>query len=1150
MATNPDQVLGPTPERLAADQARARQLADFRALVAEGRAKMREAVNSRQATFDQLNEIAQAYGMKPLTDRAAVESSLAFAANPENDPNRVQILTEAITPEGDSVPTGEVAIAVQPEAAAPTLAPSALEAMAQSYRDFYNQPGEDVGLDRATLRMFGAEPGNTQGLMGLINSILLAPVSLGRAAIEQYQAGVPALFTGIGQGLENIDIGGRSGLQRLGGAMMPGVKPSVENFAGGMTEFTDIAGLMAGGSPMPPVSLGTLRRMRNLPPTPPSAVEAAIARANAAAPEVPPVAPARAAAAAPEVPTPPRVPPEQRAIDRINVDELSPSQSQKILSPASHEEITDFLGDYGKILIEQGFARPKNMPQSEWLQAHILDDTIPQEQLVDIMAKHNVTSPEDFLRAAGLSRETLSRAGVELNRASQLNRYFLRLAAENPDAAMELGVAKKAVRQARGMHHRLMSIESALLTNQMVTIARNVSGATPIMPTYTLLEELTDAGIRAVRNRNRAPEDQFMGPSAKDALYTWMDHTMIPLAEFIYKTANVPSGTLSAAGRFAGKRGMGRAEELLGRGGRALQVPEVVNLPIARKLGETLAEKRARSRRVFEELRNAFPDRHSKLLGRYSSDQVMRGPTDTKFNKAVGAVEQVVDMTHVASQFMDRLVKNVQFPGFLDMELRRIGRSLDEVFDNNSFDTIPKETLDAAIRRMHKRVFEDRPDSNEWYDQRARAFIDLTNTFVRPFGLAPFPNFMVSYGKHVIEHSPAAVVRFASEAEKAKIRKGDHRAIGKIAAGLIGTLAAYTLKDYDDGTEWYEIRTPDGDIADVKASAAPMLANMWQAYLFEKFRTGRQNEIQWSRDLAMIAGSSSLRSGFSGYAVDQGFREIIDAAQAGTGEEAIKKMVYEYMARRLGSWTLFFRQFRDAAVGSGIDPNATSYSPESPLQATAGNLPFGISAYESLTGQEVPERFSVTREGPLQDQDPLLRQVTGALFRGQRNPLEERMVDLSMTPREVRGPNGPTPTYDRLFAEELGRLASQNLVPNFEEIVPTTLSPEEQRIKIRDEYTDLRADARRNILRRYPIYDFARDYFRMPRDERRLRDQANIANPQRGRSARDFFMEVEQVDPAMPVITGQDYWREVDLEELAPGTRYADLLTYTIETKE
>lgn len=72
----------------------------------------------------------------------------------------------------------------------------------------------------------------------------------------------------------------------------------------------------------------------------------------------------------------------------------------------------------------------------------------------------------------------------------------------------------------------------------------------------------------------------------------------------------------------------------------------------------------------------------------------------------------------------------------------------------------------------------------------------------------------------------------------------------------------------------------------------------------------------------------------------------------------------------------------------------------------------------------------------------------------------------------------------------------------------------------------------------------------MSRDERRLRDQANIANPQRGRSARDFFMEVEQVDPAMPTITGQDYWREVDLEELAPGTRYADLLTFTIETKD
>ena len=1413
MATNPDSLLPPSREQT--PPTREQQAADIQALAAAGRAEMRKLIDSRAATFDDLNAIAVAYGMAPL-NRADVEPALRYAANPDNDPRLVAITheiraaepTPTAEPTPATIPVPEASI-VSPDQVAATqaalalpdaqraalvdgrapqptlgttaieavtgLAPNTQQAMAQAFTDYL--ANEPRGLDPENLRMFGAEPGNTQGLMGLTNRIILAPVSAAAAGLEYLTAAGRAGLAGAGQALYDTDLGGRSALERMGDLFNPDVKVSPERFAADIGEAFVVGGLPLGAqvSGIPfirsatPASRGrmanTLQRARPaplnladelafrptrvaqvaadttlpplqraarpaaaapevppvpvarsaaaaaapdalppvaaapdaLPPVPPAAaspelapfqpnfspfttrgpqplrnlgptmyrevsvdqalymlpqsgrsnasafgdeiflstsrdlalgqgdntgvmlefdalpLEGAIdfskpsaelaaaqrqaeviwrgrkesglaphlqavtiapnatisktnrfvldrtlrelesegwkrevlpdgstrfsrtASAAAAAPEVPPVPP-RAAAAAPEVPpVPPRaaapnapppgaaaaapdLPPisaEQRAEDAFNLDEVvPPRETQPILTIERRNEIAAYQEDYVKLLQERGYTRPKNMPLSEWIQVHMLDETIPVQDLLPLWQRHNITGVEDQLFAAGVSRESLSRAGRELNRMSQLERMLQRVALENPQAAQGLGIAAGAIRETRSIYNRLMSIESGLLTTQLKTIVRNTFGALPIMPTYALIEELTDASIRAMRNTGRADDNKLLGPAASDVIYSALDQLAGPLIDAARGTANI-----------------GRA--VTGRG----------------RLAETARQ--ARDRRTIEALRNAFPTRNSKLFGRYSADQLTggAGSSATMVGRTLNKMERAVDLANFGNRAVDRWVKNAQFPAILDLELRRIGRKLDDYLDTDTFNEIPKATLDAAITRMHKRVFSDQPEGAEWYNSLSRSFINLINYSLRPAGLAPFPNFWVSIGKHLFETSPAAIVRFASKAERTRIAEGDARAVGKIFAGLAVTAAYYLSKDYDDGTEWFETKASNGEIIDVSAASAPMLLNSWEAYLIHMAQQGRLNEVQWMRDIAKIAGNANLRSGFSGYMVDSGFKEVIDSAERGDSASQVQGIAERYFASRVGSWTLMLRNMRDAASVAGTQ-DQTQRQPQTPAQGVAMNLPFGAELYQGATGTEIPARFTPTRAEATQDPNPLLSQFTGALIRSPRNPLEERMINLGMTNSQINDRSGISDRYDRLLTAEMGRLVEERVVPNLEERIPSTLSPERQRLRLLDTYTRVRRAARDNLAEQYPIYTIARSYDRLKKDERRLRDQANVQDPQRGRAFPAFLRDIERIDPAMPVVDANPSVRRGQLSRLAAGTTYADALTYTVRVKE
>lgn len=1132
MATNPDTLL-PTPQDTAA----------------LGREALRAYFlqNKGKATLEGAKAVGAQFG---LTVSDSAQAAVDWVNRKDTDVNLLPIFTKSdVLAEPGEAARVDIAPPLTP---APT--PSATEAAGQAFQEYY--ANEPVGLDPETLRMFGAEPGNIQGPLGLVNAAILSPVSLARGGIELAEAGLSAGLTGVGQGLQNIDVGGRSALQRMADVMSPGMTATPQNFARDFGEFIEIGGLFATGAPSgvrvrapaaaPIAPVEQIARAPELPEAPVAPIQRIVQ-----APELPPaVRPTpRAPAAAPEapdpirdlptapvdelpsvtIPDPVRITPEQRAIDAAALDAAPPEELRNILTPVKQEEILGYQGDYAAALAEMGIFRPKKMPLTEFIQSHMLADTVPDNVRIALMEKHGIRSAEDQLRAAGISRESLSRAAQDLNRASQLERQLQRLFQENPELYGNFEGAKQAVRELSSPYRRLLGIESGLLTTQVMTPIRNFIGSSGIMPTYNAIVELMDAGIRAGRNVGRAPDQQIPGPTAVDALYSFWDQF---------------AGTYAALGRATAEGVANAPRAAVNQARIRMGLP-----PLAAKDIRVPQTRRGQYKDEFmEAFRASLPNEYNKLYGRYASDQpVPRGDTTSKFGKVLSGAENAVDFLNVGNRMVDRMVKNAQFPSILEMEAKRAGIDLFKLFDEGRLSELKdSDALEKAIRLMHKRAFEDRPEGPETYNRLARSAIDIMNYTTRPLGATPFPNFFVSFFKHVFEQNPLAITRFASKAERKKVAQGDHRAIAQIGAGLATTLAYYTLKDPDDGTKWHEFNV-DGTPVDMSAAMAPHLPSMLQAHLLHLAEQGRLNEFDWGADLAKVIGSSNLRAGVGQYAVDEGFREAIRAAETGDASGA-KRLGEQWVRERISGWPIFFRNFRDIF---DREQAAINRDPQTVAQELATNFPGGPQFYERVTGEEIPMRYAPTRAEPTRGGDPLLRQLTGAFIREERNELEKLVTDLGMTNSDLYRKSGLSDTYDRLMVQEIGRLTEQSIEgkdPLIDRVNRRAqelraMPPEEQRTRIRKEYTDLRKIARDNVIEILPVYESARYYDNLSSDERIAQDKKDRNNPKRGRTFPEFFREVEEagVRPTAFTVAGR--------AQIPSGTTYVDMPTYSIRVK-
>lgn len=1125
MATNPRPTSPDTSPEAQAAAASSR--------IAEGQAAIRAAVLTRKATLGQIQKIAQQYDLT-LPSPETVQAALDWSKNKENDPGQISVfLVDPLAQVTGPLENAPVSIAPPLSDVQKEIQRLDIQAPLITAAEMAARPFDEIGAVQQQMRETG---------WGAYAPLLSVP-----AAVESLLSGAAGLASQTAANIINPITGERtvsptrSAEQALGLAdfismMFPfGTTPEIPGAAVKPVNIpamqSRVASALERAQPLPlPPQQTALRQLaaRPVAEAPAPAVRAPAApaivpdiqrptieiptapRPVAAAPavELPPAP--RAAAPVAELPTPiataaptsapvraapkaAQLTPEQQALAQYE----SAGRTIPILEPRTDRKIAQFQQDVAAELKNLGIEQPKVQPDGsryafqDFVADHLTAGTLPNDTLAALIEKHQMFGEDDLLSAIGASKEATTRAARVLNLRSQASRQILAWA-QIPAFRDSLDRASSALNKLVNPWdyvRRIGRARSGMLTTQIGTMMRNLWGSTPVMPAYSMVTDIADAAIRRGRNvvRSANGAELLQGPSEIDAVYSFLDE-------------------------------MGR----------------MLNLA-ARKATGGLYKGTARTRQVdefFKSFAKLFPTKNQELFSRISSDFGKASRGGGIVERGVSGLETLADAANVFNRLGDRFVKNAQFPFILSQEAARKGYDLFKMFDEGTFAELPPSIIDDAIRLMDKRLFNERPTGKV-----GKAAVTLMENITQPLGLTNFPNFAISFVKYVAEQNPFAIMRYANPAEQAKLAAGDSRGIGKIIAGISGSLAWYTMKDPDDG-EWYEMREPvSGALLDMRSLGSPHIPSMFYAFLMHRYE---QNDLASVsvKDFVNAVAPANFRAGVGLYAMD---KLLDDVGGAGTTEEKFQKIL-ESWAREWGpGWLTFARNFKSITGQFGNEEDVTARSPETMGQAMAEPLPFGSELYQALGGEgPIPERQVLTREAAPRYQDPLLRQVLGTSKREEPNFLEESIARLGMKQSDLYRPTG-VPDFDKRMAEEIGRIAEAEIVPMYAEKADTFLakSRPEQRESIRGVYAWARKQAREQIYSEDPRIQIALKFDRLNTDERKMLNDKMLR--ERGSTVTDMLRASE----GKPVV-----WEDGQLKDLEPGTEYMDLRDYKLKIRQ
>ena len=933
----------------------------------------------------------------------------------------------------------------------------------------------------------GLDPENRQSLenLGVLGKYLYAPLGdIGAAAYTTVNAGLTGAAQGAGQLLDNIGV-----LPAV--EALTGVKQTPKSFAEqalGIADFATMKYPFAAIPELPSRAAPSLPRIADVaaPVTPPPAP-------RVLEPKVPELEPAVAAVTEPPL-TPPTSTLKQEGA--ASLDQMAKAgETDDILKLPAYKRVSNFQADVATELNNLGITRAterggKPYPFQDFIADHLNAGTLPNDTVVNLIQKHGLLDEKDLRTALGASMESATKAARVLNLNSQAARTVMRIVDQNPDLGISLANANRAANALNSIGSFLRYVgrtRAGLLTGTIGTAARNAWSASPIMPTYSMLTEVADATIRQARNvgRAKAGEELLPGPTVTDALYSYMDE-------------------------------LSRGIQLAGRG------------VTGGRIGVTAAQRR--SDNMLKAMQEAFPKQYNELFATYASDlpKQYRNPKSIT-GKVANKLDRFIEFANVGNQLVARWTKNAQFPAILRMEAKRNGIDFDALYDSGEISSLDPQIVEDSVRLMQKRLFDERPRPGTV----GEAFVKVMENTTQPLGVTPFPNFAVSYFKYVAEQNPAAVVRFASKAERDKIAAGDHRAVGKIMAGLATTLAF--LATGDDEGEWYEIKDPTtGKMIDARATLSPYVPNMFAAHVIRK---ALQDDLASVRtdDALKVIGASNLRAGAGAYAVDS---LVADITNAGGSESGVRKAIDNWAKEYVPGFFRFFSQFKDAS-GQFFEQDRLRRAPETTAQAVLSQLPGGAALYEGTTGEAIPESQLITRAKTPETVNPLLRTLVGVTVPEDQNFLEQTIGRSGLRTSDLYRNTG-VGDFDTLMREKLGEAADTYILPSMEAKRSgiEKLSGPELRLKLRDIYERNRAAVRKEIYTEDPRLQLMLKFDSLSEDERKLENEKALRK--KGMTVTEMFRKSE----GKPLV-----WTDSDVAKLPVGTEYMDVRDYKIKVK-
>jgi hypothetical protein len=433
---------------------------------------------------------------------------------------------------------------------------------------------------------------------------------------------------------------------------------------------------------------------------------------------------------------------------------------------------------------------------------------------------------------------------------------------------------------------------------------------------------------------------------------------------------------------------------------------------------------------------NEFPLDAARLAGTISGEATLGSKVSSFINPLNAAQEG--------------FFRKVAFDAKLSTLARERGLNMDALAASPG--QIPGDMIEQASKHALEVTFASSPQAGTFGHALLNAYRELPILTT----INPFPRFFGNALKFLYEFSPLGITKLLTPAAERTLASGNPAAASQvISRATLGTgmlAAAIAIRATDVGGEkWYELKVPGSDQRLDTRAMGPF--NMYLLMAEGIVHPDRLTVADWAKGLVginRVAGTGLV---------------LTDALTSGSLDQKLQRF-YSFVGAYLGGFSVPARNFK-AMIEGGLSGSPEVAAEES-LYRDQRDSPLTAPFLSNIPGvsQSLPAMVSNTSSEPPRNENPLLRQFSGASIRT-KNEAQQLLDTLGIEPSQIQ-PQSGIPAWDRAIAEPLGSVVEQLLPRISQSPAFSSLPPEIQRYLVRQGLTAARSGARGVAVEAHP----------------------------------------------------------------------------------
>lgn len=419
------------------------------------------------------------------------------------------------------------------------------------------------------------------------------------------------------------------------------------------------------------------------------------------------------------------------------------------------------------------------------------------------------------------------------------------------------------------------------------------------------------------------------------------------------------------------------------------------------------------------------------LFTRYSSD-VADATKTSNAARIIKVGQKVTDGLNILNRMQEFWYRRAVFANTITDALLKKGIDINKVgISDDLLKYVNKADIEKAVDDALYFTYAKTPDV-----PIVKSLVDAVNSM--PFfatGIIPFPRFMANAIAFQFRHSPLGFSALLTPKEIAKLKSGDYKTLSQAVVGTTLLLTAVEMKRRGSETnKWYEVETSSGKTVDMRPYF-PLTPYLLVADMVVRSESGRGAPD--AKDVLQGLSGAQFRAGASVQLV----QNLLDGMAGLDTEEKVNRFMSDYTANVLGGYMTPIRMF-----GDFVDqdqqfrrPLPTGEFLDDTTNQLKSNIPFVRDQFpesESPTREAAPGRPDTVQipfteiEAP----GPLVRQLTGATVREEKNAAEKEFDRLGFKRRDIL-PYSGNAVVDQTRAKYLG--------PIVEKVIPVLIQSEQ-----------------------------------------------------------------------------------------------------------